>query len=154
MIRKLVYAVAGIVLAALIAYLALSVYSRRAPPLGMIEGRLRPCPDRPNCVCSEAATANVEPLRFAGPAQPAWDQFAGIIAAAGGRIVELTPDYLHATFETTYMRFVDDFEARLDRAAGVIHVRSASRVGYNDRSFNRRRIEELRAQHRVATAQS
>jgi uncharacterized protein (DUF1499 family) len=39
---------------------------------------------------------------------------------------------------------VDDVEFRIDGAAGVIHVRSASRKGYWDLGVNRRRVETIR----------
>jgi len=39
---------------------------------------------------------------------------------------------------------VDDVEFRIDEAAGVIHVRSASRKGYWDLGVNRRRVEAIR----------
>ena len=42
-------------------------------------------------------------------------------------------------------RFVDDLECRLDAENRVIHVRSASRVGYSDLGVNRKRVERLRA---------
>jgi len=144
MIKKLTLIALGIALAVAIVYVALSVYSRRAPQLGTIDGRLRPCPNTPNCVCSDTADAGVAPLRFAGNAEAAWTQLADVLAAAGGHIVLQTPDYLHATFESRWMRFVDDLEARLDTQAGVIHVRSSSRVGYSDRGVNAARIERLR----------
>ncbi len=150
MIKKLVIGVLSIALAVVIALVALSVYSRRAPQLGLVDGRLRPCPDSPNCVCSDMVDASVEPLRVRGPGEAAWLQFADVIAAAGGRVVAVTPEYLHATFETKYLRFIDDFEARLDEAAGVIHVRSASRVGRNDQGVNRERVDRLRARYAAA----
>ena len=40
--------------------------------------------------------------------------------------------------------FVDDVVFRIDDAAGVIHVRSASRTGYWDLGVNRRRVEAIR----------
>jgi uncharacterized protein (DUF1499 family) len=42
------------------------------------------------------------------------------------------------------MRFVDDVEFLFDEKAGVIHVRSSSRVGIGDRGVNRARVEALR----------
>ena len=41
---------------------------------------------------------------------------------------------------------VDDAEFLLDRANRVVHVRSASRLGYSDLGKNRRRMEEIRRQ--------
>jgi len=144
MTRKLVWIAATIVVMVFVVFAALSIYSRRAPQLGLVDGRLKPCPERPNCVCSESETANTEPLRFSGPAPVAWEQFAGSVTASGGQVLQQTSDYLHATFESTYFRFVDDFEARLDLETGSIHVRSASRVGQNDRGVNRERVDKLR----------
>ena len=42
------------------------------------------------------------------------------------------------------MRFVDDVEFWADPASGVVHVRSASRVGRKDFGVNRARIEAIR----------
>jgi uncharacterized protein (DUF1499 family) len=39
---------------------------------------------------------------------------------------------------------VDDGEFLLDRERSVIHLRSASRLGYSDLGKNRSRIEEIR----------
>jgi uncharacterized protein (DUF1499 family) len=52
--------------------------------------------------------------------------------------------YLHAEATSLIFRFVDDLECVLDRAANVIHVRSASRVGHGDMGVNRKRVERLR----------
>ena len=43
------------------------------------------------------------------------------------------------------MRFVDDLELTFDEKAGVLHVRSASRLGRRDFGVNRARVEALRA---------
>ncbi|MEP0959532.1 DUF1499 domain-containing protein [Microcoleus sp. FACHB-1515] len=44
------------------------------------------------------------------------------------------------------MGFVDDVEFYLDEAAGVIYVRSASRLGQSDLGVNRKRVETIRSQ--------
>jgi len=43
------------------------------------------------------------------------------------------------------MRYVDDTEFWFDPGAGVVQVRSASRVGSSDLGVNRARIEAIRA---------
>jgi uncharacterized protein (DUF1499 family) len=43
------------------------------------------------------------------------------------------------------MRYVDDVELYYDEGAGLVHVRSASRLGRRDFGVNRNRIEELRS---------
>ncbi|MDQ6965890.1 MAG: DUF1499 domain-containing protein, partial [Mariprofundaceae bacterium] len=53
-------------------------------------------------------------------------------------------DYLHATFTSRLFRFVDDVELHRDAASGVVHIRSASRVGHSDFGVNRKRVEVIR----------
>lgn len=60
-------------------------------------------------------------------------------------IVTATDAYVHAVCRTR-MGFADDLECRLCRADDVIHVRSASRLGYYDFGVNRARVEALRQQ--------
>jgi uncharacterized protein (DUF1499 family) len=60
------------------------------------------------------------------------------------RVITSTPDYLHAECRSLLFRFVDDVEVVLDRTAGVIHCRSASRAGHSDLGVNRRRLEAIR----------
>jgi uncharacterized protein (DUF1499 family) len=58
----------------------------------------------------------------------------------------------YAAFECTtrLMRFVDDVELLLDAPAGVIHLRSSSRIGHSDLGANRKRVEALRAAYTAA----
>jgi uncharacterized protein (DUF1499 family) len=67
-----------------------------------------------------------------------------VLSLPGARLVSATDTYLHALVSTPWLRFVDDLELLLDPEAGVIHVRSASRVGHWDLGANRRRVEWLR----------
>jgi uncharacterized protein (DUF1499 family) len=62
----------------------------------------------------------------------------------GAEIQKEGNGYLWATFTTRVFRFVDDMALRMEAARGVIHVRSASRVGYWDLGVNRKRVETLR----------
>jgi len=52
--------------------------------------------------------------------------------------------YLHVEFRSTLFRFVDDVEFVIDEPQGLIHIRSASRVGYSDLGANRKRMEKIR----------
>ncbi len=126
-----------------------------SPPatLGVRDGRLAPCPDRPNCVSSEATddAHRVAALNFTGDPAAALRRLEQVIAAQdGASIVTRADGYLHAEFTTWLMGFVDDFEARLDPTAGVIQVRSASRLGYGDLGVNRGRVEAIRAAFQAA----
>ena len=61
-------------------------------------------------------------------------------------------NYLYAEFRSKLMGFVDDVEFTHDEKAGVLHVRSASRLGRRDFGVNRARVEQLRSriERRVA----
>jgi len=51
---------------------------------------------------------------------------------------------LHATYKTPLVGYTDDLELLLDEDSGVLHIRSASRIGRSDLGANRKRIEALR----------
>lgn len=59
-------------------------------------------------------------------------------------MVEAGRDYLHVEFRSRFFGFVDDTEFALDEVAGVVHVRSAARLGHSDFGVNRRRVETIR----------
>jgi len=119
---------------------------KRPTNLGLKDGRLAPCKRTPNCVSSQADAVDREhyiaPIVFRGPMRALRQAVesmprATVISAAG--------NYLYAEFRTRLMRYVDDVELYYDEPAGLVHVRSASRLGRRDFGVNRRRIEELRS---------
>lgn len=109
---------------------------------------LAPCPDKPNCVCSEARDRQhaVAPLTLRGDPAAAWPAIQEVVGSLPRtRIISSDAGYLHAEFRTRVLRFVDDLELLLDAEARQVAVRSASRVGYSDLGANRKRVETLRA---------
>jgi uncharacterized protein (DUF1499 family) len=89
----------------------------------------------------------MDPIPWTGTAAAAIERLTKIIAAAPrARVVAQDGPYLRAEFVTALFRFVDDVEFLVDEPHGVIHFRSASRVGYWDLGQNRRRLERLRRQ--------
>ncbi len=132
------------------ALLALAWLSRRAPERTFAApgGQLVPCPDTPNCVSSQAARERVRVAPFELGDDPAAG-FAALVeliaAEPGARIEARTDRYVHATFRTRHLGFVDDLELALDPAARVAHVRSASRIGHSDLGANRSRVAALHA---------
>ncbi len=135
------------------AFAALLRWAHGAPEpatLGLHQGALAPCPATPNCVATEGAPAGrrLEPLPYLGdPAATREALRAVILAMPRTRIERETGDYLHATFRTPVIGFIDDVEFRFDDAARVVHFRSASRLGRSDLGVNRRRMETLRARY-------
>jgi uncharacterized protein (DUF1499 family) len=138
-----------LVLIAMLGWIAvlalLSALARRPANLGAKGGRLAPCPNTPNCVCTHDAAHRIEPLRFVGSAEEAMKRLRGVLAAwPRTRVVTAADGYLHAECRSRLFRFVDDVEFLLDPQAHVIHFRSASRAGRSDLGVNRRRMEGLR----------
>ena len=113
---------------------------------GVRGGRLADCPGSPNCVASQASRAEqqVQPLPYTGDAEAALQQLKRLVQDMRGTSVQTQAGrYLHVTFRTPLMRFVDDVEFLVDEAAQVIHVRSASRLGHSDLGANAARMETI-----------
>ena len=123
----------------------------RPDNLGVHDGRLAPPKRTPNNVNSQVdknadAEHYIEPLRYTGDARQAWAALRQVIDGMQRvKVVKSEPNYLYAEFSTKLMGYVDDTEFYLDEKAGVIHVRSASRLGSSDFGVNRERIESIRA---------
>jgi uncharacterized protein (DUF1499 family) len=137
---------------------AMGLFAGKPPSnLGVTDGRLAACPRSPNCVASQAdpadATHFIAPIAFKGDAGAAWWALRQTVAASERvKIVDERDGYLRAEFATKLIGFVDDVEFLLDAPARVIHVRSASRLGYRDFGVNRTRIEALRTRLAARTA--
>lgn len=143
----MLYLIAAVVVFFLVSGALLSLASRDGAAAGLMGGRLSPCPGTPNCVCSDCSreAAFVLPLVWEGDANVAWARAQMAVIDLGGEISRVENGYLAATFRTPLFRFVDDVEMRLDREGGVIHIRSASRVGRSDLGTNRARVEAIRS---------
>ena len=119
---------------------------RRPTNLGLKDGRLAPCKRTPNCVSSQADPQDREhyiaPIAFRGT-MPELRQ--AVASMPRSTVVTADRQYLYAEFRTRLMRYVDDVELHYDERAGLVQVRSASRLGRRDFGVNRNRIEELRA---------
>lgn len=125
-----------------------SAMARRPANLGLVEGRLRPCPDKPNCVCTADSDQQhkIEPLRFAGSPAEAMQKLKSVIGnMPRTSVVTADDNYLHVEFKSLLFRFVDDVEFAIEPDSRQIQFRSASRVGYSDFGVNRRRMESIRA---------
>ncbi len=113
-----------------------------------VDGRLAPPPSSPNCVSSQAdpsdAKHHIAALGWSGdPAQAQAHIKRTVLTMPGTRLEAEADGYLHFVFRSRVFRFKDDFELVL-ADGGLLHVRSASRVGYDDLGANRKRVEALR----------
>ncbi|QVL57552.1 MAG: DUF1499 domain-containing protein [Simkaniaceae bacterium] len=108
---------------------------------------LSPCPNKPNCVNSQAQdTAHaIEPFPIYKTPQDSLTTIASVIRSMPRTtIVKETPNYIHAEFTSKIFHFTDDVEFLYNPTKNVIEVRSASRIGYGDLGVNRKRVETLR----------
>jgi uncharacterized protein (DUF1499 family) len=129
------------------------------PPtdLGVREGKLKAPSLTDNSVSSQAAlhaasappaSARINPFPFQGNAEASMARLRSVLETTEGlRIVQAAPDYLRAEATTRWLGFVDDLEFWVDPVDGVIHLRSASRLGARDFGANRRRIDGIRARY-------
>ena len=120
---------------------------KRPGKLGISGGQLQPCPDSPNCVSSQSADEEhkIDPLALeSSPAEALAKLKTIILEMKRTSIIEETDNYLYAEFKSAALGFVDDVEFYVDAENKVIHVRSASRIGYSDLGVNRKRIEAIR----------
>jgi len=119
----------------------------KAPEIGLTPAGLAPCPDSPNCVTSQAKTGKqaVRPLTYSTDRATAFAKIKQIVSNQdNATIVAETNDYLHAEFRSKFMGFVDDMEFWFPEDQAVIHLRSASRLGYSDFGVNRKRVQHIR----------
>jgi uncharacterized protein (DUF1499 family) len=137
----------GVTLMLAVALFVLPCCGKRPKGLGVVDGRLTPCPGLPNCISSQSQDANhrVEPFQYEGSLIQAKARLLQVIEGmARVKITAVEDHYIHAEFTSKIFRFVDDVEFYFDRDHKIIHVRSASRVGYSDLGVNRRRVEKIR----------
>ncbi len=123
---------------------------KRPDNLGVKDGRLASCGRRLNCVTSQAdpddAQRFVAPIPFKGSAVDALAAARRAVESMQrATVVRHEGNYLHAEFRSRLMGYVDDVEFTYDDKAGVLHLRSASRLGRRDFEVNRKRVEALRA---------
>jgi uncharacterized protein (DUF1499 family) len=109
--------------------------------------RIAPCGDSPNCVSSlvQHGRQAIAPLLMRRSPDQSLECLKTIVGSMKrARIVTVDEEFLHVEFRTL-LGFVDDVAFEIDRTLNVIHVRSASRLGYWDLGVNRRRLERIRA---------
>lgn len=128
-----------------------TVFSWKRPDnLGVKEGRLAAPKSTPNCVSSQAEPSDAEhyiaPIAFeGGVAQATAAARRTVEGLRRATVIRHEGNYLHAEFRSKLMGFVDDVEFVFDEKAGLLHVRSASRLGRRDFGVNRARVEAIRA---------
>ncbi|PID46355.1 MAG: hypothetical protein CSB47_04405 [Proteobacteria bacterium] len=144
---KIFFSIIVVLILAVCTYFAYLSAHETTPDVGMVNGKLRPCPSTPNCVSSEATDEKfIEPFKATATIGlgDLWDATIRAIKEQGGVIQVQEDDYVWATFQSRLFKFTDDVELRRDNPSKTIHVRSGSRCGQSDLGVNRKRVEALR----------
>lgn len=110
-------------------------------------GRFAPCPDSPNCVSTQSDRNGfrMNPISTGRRNPEEVMEIVGQIIKKQERaeIVEADGEYLRAEFKSKVFGFIDDVEFYHDADQGLLHFKSASRIGYFDLGVNRKRMEQL-----------
>ncbi|MGK0290850.1 MAG: hypothetical protein ACI86H_002313 [bacterium] len=122
------------------------------PPknLGVTKEKLAVCPNKPNCVSSQATSKKhlIKGFPLKASAKESIQAIKKIIKGMKRTtIVQEKDNYLYAEFQSALMGYVDDIEFYADETGKIMHVRSASRLGKSDLGANRKRVEAIRKKY-------
>ena len=109
-------------------------------------GQFAECPSKPNCVSSKSVISDhkISPLGYNGSTDNARDSLLRLIKSMPRtNIVSEKESLIHVEFTSEIFSFVDDVEFYFEDP-GIIHFRSASRLGHSDLGVNRERMENIR----------
>ena len=154
---KTVLILSFLIVASVLLLFILGVSSRSGKSSGLVAGRLAKCPATPNCVCSEPGEEGghfIDPILL--PHDITLDPLPilkKVVQEMGGTVEVESAHYFTAVFSSAIFGFRDDLEVKVDLPQQVVHLRSASRVGYGDAGVNRKRIELLKKLYRQKLAE-
>jgi uncharacterized protein (DUF1499 family) len=105
---------------------------------------LSPCPNKPNCVCSNASPENkpayMTPLKLDTDPMP---EILQLVRTLKWTVNEHSENYIHAIAQSGLFKFKDDIEFLYLKDQKTLHFRSASRSGYWDMGVNRKRMVDF-----------
>lgn len=108
---------------------------------------LEPCPDKPNCVSTEAKDKRhaIAAIPYKDDMRKAMERMKAVVAKMPNtRLINESADRLIYEFRSSFFRFVDDVVFVFVEKEKSIHFRSASRTGHSDLGVNRERMEKIR----------
>jgi len=115
--------------------------------IGMRGRFFQACPGTPNCVSSMDKRRNhyVAPINYTISNEDAFKRLIVVLNSMNKvTVLKQTPTYVYVVFRTPLMNFKDDVEFYLPSFSKIIHIRSASRIGFSDMGANRKRVELIR----------
>jgi len=132
------------------AFVYININNGTPEELGVIDGQLIMCPDSPNCVSSQSDISDkqhfIKAISYQASRpnmQLALEKY--LLSTSKYRIVKSELGYLHTEVKSDLIGFIDDVEFYLPKDENVIHIRSASRVGFSDFDVNRNRVRQITA---------
>ena len=130
--------------------LLLTACGGKTVPVVVGDAGLSACPSSPNCVSSQSDPSDEEhyiaPLTLGEHPVEIGSMTEWMASRERCNVVDQGQRWVHATCTTALFRWTDDIGLFVDPEAGVVHVRSASRVGRSDLGANRKRVEAMRAE--------
>ena len=123
-----------------------SCAGQRPENLGVYNNGLSDCPNKPNCVSSQGVDEDhfLAPFGYEGEKEAALKRLKKVISSFERMtIITERDNYLHIECSSAIIGFVDDLEFYFPEE-NLIHLRSASRLGYSDLGVNQKRVEQLR----------
>jgi len=115
------------------------------PKLGVENGVLKPCGDKPNCSSSthKDEKFRVEVLKYSQDLALVRPMIEKILNDLEITILQSESNYLYGIHKSKFWGFVDDVELQFNANTKEIHFRSASRVGYSDLGVNKKRLTKI-----------
>jgi uncharacterized protein (DUF1499 family) len=135
-----------LVAAGLIFVSATLIVAQRPGELGLVDGALRRCAAGDACVNSQLGEGEqrIAPLYVGPNVEQAWQELLGLVRAnssASLRVVE--SHYLRVEWVQAWLPYPNDLEFLRFDSGGLIHVRSAGRVGSFGLGGHLQLVEEL-----------
>jgi uncharacterized protein (DUF1499 family) len=126
-----------------------------APKIGLVNNQLQPPPNSPNCRSSmtqpDDSKHYIAPLTYTDSLEVAKKKLMNVLKSmAHSHLIKQDEQYWHFEFRTPMLKFTDDVEFYFPAEPGLIHMRSASRVGYSDWGTNLKRLETIRSAFKQA----
>jgi len=140
-----------------IVWALLVVLSQRPGEVGLVHGALQGCEDPDRAIGSQiaAADARVDPLYVGPDLDRAWAQLEALIERGGPMQLRAADhDWMALTWRSMPWGITDDIEVLRLQGAGILHVRSASRLGALGFGTHRTALEHLRNQLSQAMAET
>lgn len=132
------------------AFVYININNDTPENLGVTNGSFLACPESPNCVSSQSDVSDekhyIEAISYQvsrPKMQLALEKY--LLSTSKYRIVKSELGYLHTEVKSDLIGFIDDVEFYLPKDENVIHIRSASRVGFSDFDVNRNRVRQISA---------